>query len=66
VARAGKWRGRLRQRGTRYSLVLLSLVAGAIVLATGRPAGIGIALLLSALALLATPEQDRDARRRGR
>jgi hypothetical protein len=57
------WRGRLRQRGRRYSLVALSLVAGVIMLATGRPAGIGVALLLSALALLATPDPGRDARR---
>jgi len=56
-------RGRLRQRGKRYSLVVLSAIAGTIVLATGRPAGIGLALLLAAMALLATPDPDRDSRR---
>jgi len=58
------WGGRLRKRGTRYSIVVLSLVAGAVMLATGRPVGIGLALLLSAVALLATPDPVRDARRR--
>jgi hypothetical protein len=38
-----------------YGLATLFLVAGAIVLATGRPVGIGLALLLCALALLVTP-----------
>jgi hypothetical protein len=56
-------RARLRHRGRRHSLVVLSLVAGAIMLATGRPAGIGLALLLSAMALLATPDPGRDMRR---
>lgn len=60
------WRTRLQQRTTRYSLVVLCLIAGAIMLATGRPAGIGLALLLSALALVATPDRDDNANCRDR
>jgi hypothetical protein len=46
--------------------VVVCLVAGAAVLATGRPVGIGFALLLSALALLMTPDRGCDASCRGR
>ena len=59
-------RRRPRRRATQYSLVMLFLVAGTVMLATGRLPGIGLALLLSALALLAAPHPDRDASRRGR
>ena len=66
VSRDTSRRGRLRSRATQYGLVVLFLVAGVMVLATGRPAGIGLALLLSALALLTTPSPDPDASWRGR
>jgi hypothetical protein len=56
----------MRERARRYILVVLSLVAGATLLATGRPAGIGLALLLCALALIATPDRDGDGNWRGR
>jgi hypothetical protein len=60
------WSRRLRQRATRYTLVVLCVVAGAIMLATGRPVGIGVALLLSALALVTAPDRDSRANCRGR
>jgi uncharacterized membrane protein YccC len=66
VSRNTRRRRRLRRRATQYGLVVLFLVAGAMVLATGRPAGIGLALVLSALALLTTPNPDRDASCGGR
>jgi hypothetical protein len=49
-------------RGTyvgEYAVVVLVLAAGAIVLATGQPAGIGWALVLCALAMIVSSSSDR-------